>query len=132
MSSAFAPRFYRGAADKRREIGEITGDGLLEQWRSPGETVSAIKNTDKPGTNQLVRFPSATTKYYHPQDGSHCPLPFRNPGQPHAFIAALAFGEVTRIVAVWASAEATDGEIWLERQSGLRGSARFIQLPKQC
>jgi hypothetical protein len=59
-------------------------------------------------------------------------LPLWHPGQPHAFIGALAFGEVTRIVAVWAGAEATDGEIWVERQSGLRGSARFIQLPEQC
>ena len=52
-----------------------------------------------------------------------------HPGQPHALIDALTLGEVTRIVAVWVSAEATNGEIWLERQSGLRYSARLIQLP---
>jgi hypothetical protein len=59
------------------------------------------------------------------------PLRFRHPGDPHALEDALAFSQDGRVVAHCASAEAADGEGWIEPKSGLRGGPRLIQPPEQ-
>src|SRR5882672_5768940 len=58
--------------------------------------------------------------------------PLRQPGHAHALNNALAPGEVSRIVARCADAEASDVEAWIERKSRLRDRPRLTQRAEQC
>jgi hypothetical protein len=55
----------------------------------------------------------------------------RQPGQAHALIDTLAFGEVSRIAARSTALEATDREPWVKCKSRLGGSPRLIQTAEQ-
>src|SRR5229473_1961750 len=57
--------------------------------------------------------------------------PLRHPGHAHALIDALAASEESRIVAWQEGAEAAEGEVWIERKSGLRGGPRLVQRAEQ-
>ena len=52
--------------------------------------------------------------------------PLRHPGDAHALIHTLASGEVSRIVALCAAAEAAEGEGRIEHKAHLRGGPRLV------
>jgi hypothetical protein len=57
--------------------------------------------------------------------------PLRHPGEAHAHAEAFAPSKVSRIVASFGGAHATDGEAWIERKSRRCSGSRLIYSAEQ-
>jgi hypothetical protein len=57
--------------------------------------------------------------------------PLRHPSHAHALTQSLAPSKVSRIVASFGGAHATDGEAWIERKSRLCSGSRLIYSAEQ-
>jgi hypothetical protein len=74
----------------------------------------------------------AGVRPHHPISGrsvapaTSCRSSLRHPGQAHALIHTLASGEVSRIVALCAAAEAAESEGRIEDKASLRGGPRLV------